>query len=66
MTVMDLRASWVDVCRYDELMPDRGARGTQDKQVFDLRTGRCLDDPSESVPAFRARRDGERVEVTLT
>ena len=23
------------------------------KQVFDLRTGECLDDPSESLPAYR-------------
>jgi nitrite reductase (NADH) small subunit len=33
------------------------------KQVFDLRTGRCLDDPAVSVPAFRIRRNGNRVEV---
>jgi hypothetical protein len=25
MTVMDRRASWMEVCRYDELMPDRRA-----------------------------------------
>lgn len=33
------------------------------KQVFDLATGRCLDDPTESVPTFRIRRTGGRVEV---
>ncbi|HEX3592212.1 MAG TPA: nitrite reductase small subunit NirD [Pseudonocardiaceae bacterium] len=26
------------------------------KQAFDLRTGRCLDDPEASVPAFDVRR----------
>ncbi|MQA95512.1 MAG: nitrite reductase small subunit NirD [Streptosporangiales bacterium] len=35
------------------------------KQVFDLRTGRCLDDPEVTVPAYPVRvRDG-RVEVAL-
>ncbi|MQA34439.1 nitrite reductase small subunit NirD [Modestobacter roseus] len=35
------------------------------KQVFDLRTGACLDDPSVSVPVHRVRvRDGQ-VEVAL-
>lgn len=35
------------------------------KQSFDLRTGRCLDDPSVAVPAWPARvRDG-RVEVAF-
>ncbi|GAA0342620.1 nitrite reductase small subunit NirD [Actinoallomurus spadix] len=33
------------------------------KQVFDLTTGRCLDDPAVSVPTFRVRRAGGRVEV---
>jgi nitrite reductase (NADH) small subunit len=33
------------------------------KQCFDLRTGRCLDDPAVAVPVWRVRvRDG-RVEV---
>jgi nitrite reductase (NADH) small subunit len=36
------------------------------KQVFDLRTGRCLDDPDRAVAAFAVRRGaGGRVEVTL-
>jgi nitrite reductase (NADH) small subunit len=35
------------------------------KQSFDLRTGRCLDDPDVAVPVWPARvRDG-RVEVAL-
>jgi nitrite reductase (NADH) small subunit len=35
------------------------------KQSFDLRTGRCLDDPNVAVPAWPARvRDG-RVEVAF-
>jgi nitrite reductase (NADH) small subunit len=33
------------------------------KQVFDLTTGRCLDDPTVAVPSFRIRRTGGRVEV---
>ncbi|MFA1543718.1 nitrite reductase small subunit NirD [Actinomadura monticuli] len=54
----------------------RGILGTRDgtptvaspmyKQVFDLRTGACLDDPRVAVPAFRVRRTGDRVEVALT
>jgi nitrite reductase (NADH) small subunit len=36
------------------------------KQVFDLRTGRCLDDPGHCVPAFQIRRTrADRVEVAL-
>jgi len=39
------------------------------KQAFDLRTGRCLDDPGQAVPVFAVRRfpagDGDRVEVAL-
>jgi nitrite reductase (NADH) small subunit len=36
------------------------------KQVFDLRTGRCLDDPEVVVPTFPVRRSPEgRVEVAL-
>ena len=103
---------WVDVCAYDDLMPERGAaalvRGRQVavfrtfdgalyalsnrdpfsgayvmargilgtrggiptvaspmyKQVFDLRTGRCLDEPGKAVPVFRIRRTGAgRVEI---
>jgi nitrite reductase (NADH) small subunit len=33
------------------------------KQVFDLATGRCLDDPAVRVPTFGVRRNGPRVEV---
>ena len=106
--------AWVDVCAYDDLIPERGAaalvRGRQVavfrtyegdlyalshrdpfsgayvlargilgtrggvptvaspmyKQVFDLRTGRCLDDPAHVVPAFRIRRTpADRVEIAV-
>jgi nitrite reductase (NADH) small subunit len=33
------------------------------KQVFDLATGRCLDDAAVSVPTFRVRLNGTGVEV---
>jgi nitrite reductase (NADH) small subunit len=33
------------------------------KQVFDLATGRCLDDATVSVPTFRVRVNGTQVEV---
>jgi nitrite reductase (NADH) small subunit len=36
------------------------------KQVFDLRTGTCLDDPATCVPAFPARRRDGQVEVEVT
>ena len=36
------------------------------KQVFDLRTGACLDDPRVALPTFPVRRSGDRVEVALT
>jgi nitrite reductase (NADH) small subunit len=107
-------STWVDVCAYDDLIPERGAAalvhgrqvavfrtyegelyalshrdpfsgayvlargilGTRGgvptvaspmyKQVFDLRTGRCLDDPARVVPAFRIRRTpAGRVEVAM-
>ncbi|XVQ15370.1 nitrite reductase small subunit NirD [Spirillospora sp. CA-255316] len=37
------------------------------KQVFDLRTGSCLDDPQVALPTFAIRRvpAGDRVEVAL-
>ena len=35
------------------------------KQVFDLRTGQCLDDPAVAVPVVDVRCDGEWVEVGL-
>jgi nitrite reductase (NADH) small subunit len=104
---------WVDVCRYTDLLPERGACalvdgrqvaifrghdgalyalanrdpfsgayvlargivGTRDgaptvaspmyKQVFDLRTGRCLDDSAQAVATYRIRRNGTRVEVAV-
>jgi nitrite reductase (NADH) small subunit len=36
------------------------------KQSFDLRTGRCLDDPSVAVPVWPARVREGRVEVAFT
>jgi nitrite reductase (NADH) small subunit len=106
--------TWVDVCAYDDLIPERGvaalvhgrqaavfrsyegelyalsnrdpgsgayvlARGILGtragvptvaspmyKQVFDLRTGRCLDDPALIVPVYRTRRTpAGRVEVAI-
>jgi nitrite reductase (NADH) small subunit len=36
------------------------------KQVFDLTTGRCLDDPGVGVPAYPVRVRGTRVEVART
>jgi len=108
---MTFVATWVDVCSYTDLLPDRGAcalvgdrqvavfrtyegelyalsnldpfsgayvlsrgiLGTRNgvptvaspmyKQVFDLTTGLCLDDPAESVPTFSIRLNGDRVEV---
>jgi nitrite reductase (NADH) small subunit len=36
------------------------------KQVFDLTTGRCLDDPEIRVPTYAVRVDGRRVEVAPT
>jgi nitrite reductase (NADH) small subunit len=51
----------------------RGIVGTRDgrptvaspmyKQVFDLATGHCLDDPAVRVPTFAVRRNGPLVEV---
>lgn len=35
------------------------------KQVFDLRTGRCIDDPSVGVPVYPARVIAERLLVGL-
>lgn len=103
--------TWTAVCRYDELLPERGvavligtgqvalfrtfdgslyAIGNQDpftgacvlsrgivgtrgdiptvasplqKQVFDLRTGACLDDQAISVPVFAVRERDGQVEV---
>jgi nitrite reductase (NADH) small subunit len=104
---------WVAVCRYDELVPERGvaalvdgeqvavfrtfdgmlhALGNRDpfsgafvlsrgivgssggaatvasplfKQVFALRTGRCLTDPQVAVPVHGVRRRGDVVEIRL-
>lgn len=110
MTIVAV-ATWVDVCSYTDLLPERGAcalvggrqvavfrtyegelyalsnldpfsnayvlsrgiLGTRNgtptvaspmyKQVFDLATGVCLDDPATSVPTFPIRLNGDRVEV---
>ena len=35
------------------------------KQAFDLRTGRCLDDPAVAVPTYDVRVVAGTVEVTL-
>ena len=35
------------------------------KQSFDLRSGRCLDDPSVSVPTFSVQVIGGRVQVAV-
>lgn len=35
------------------------------KQQFDLRTGRCLDDPSVGVPVYPCRVDGGRVWISV-
>jgi nitrite reductase (NADH) small subunit len=35
------------------------------KQSFDLRSGRCLDDPAVAVPVYPARVHGDRVQVAL-
>lgn len=104
--------TWTPVCRYDDLLPERGvaaligagqvalfrtfdgslyAIGNQDpftgacvlsrgivgtrgdvptvaspllKQVFDLRTGTCLDDETASVPVFAVRERAGQVEVS--
>ena len=105
--------SWTPICRYEDLLPERGAAalvGDQQvalfrsvtgelhaignidpftgaavlsrgivgsrgdtptvasplhKQVFDLRTGACLDDDRRHVPVFPVRRRGGRVEVKV-
>jgi len=108
-----LERTWVTVCRYDQLVPERGvaalvdgeqvalfrtfdgmlhAIGNRDpfsgafvlsrgivgsageaptvaspvfKQVFDLRTGRCLSDSQVAVPVHEVRRAGDAVEIRL-
>jgi nitrite reductase (NADH) small subunit len=108
-----MRDGWVDVCRYEQLVPERGvaalvggdqvavfrtfdgmlyALGNRDpfsgafvlsrgivgtagdaptvasplfKQVFDLRTGRCLSEPDVAVPVHEVRRVGAAVQVRL-
>ncbi len=35
-------------------------------QVFDLRTGECLDDPAARVPVYPVRRRAGQVEVAVT
>jgi len=108
-----LERTWVSVCSYDQLVPERGvaalvdgeqvalfrtfdgmlhAIGNRDpfsgafvlsrgivgsagdaptvaspvfKQVFDLRTGRCLSDSAVTVPVHEVRRRGDAVEIRL-
>ena len=108
-----LERTWVTVCHYDQLVPERGvaalvdgeqvalfrtfdgmlhAIGNRDpfsgafvlsrgivgsagdaptvaspvfKQVFDLRTGRCLSDSAVTVPVHEVRRRGDAVEIRL-
>ena len=105
--------TWIPVCRYDDIQPERGvaalidgeqvalfrafdgslyALGNQDpysgafvlsrgivgtrgdiptvasplhKQVFDLRTGECLDDDGARVPVVPVRARDGRVEVEM-
>lgn len=35
------------------------------KQSFDLRTGRCLDDPDVSIPTFEVRERDGRIEIAI-
>lgn len=111
MTVLAERRLWTAVCRYDDLLPERGVCALVDgqqvavfrtydgelyalsnydpfgkafvlsrgivgtrggvptvasplyKHVFDLRTGRCLEDPTVTVPVVAVRRRGDVVEV---
>lgn len=113
MTVLVETNTWIQVCRYDDLLPERGAAALLDvgqvaifrthdgdvyvisnrdpfsgahvmsrgivgtrgavptvaspmhKQVFDLRTGICLDDPDVRVPVFAARVSDGVVEVSV-
>ena len=53
----------------------RGIVGTRDdvptvaspvfKQVFDLTSGQCLDDPAVTIEVYSVRRSGDDVEVSL-
>ncbi|KLL11758.1 nitrite reductase [Protofrankia coriariae] len=109
----DADTMWTAVCRYDELLPERGvaalvgeiqvalfrahdgalfAIGNQDpftgawvlsrgivgtraerptvasplhKQVFDLRTGECLDNQDVAVPVYEVRARAGMVEVRV-
>lgn len=113
MTVLVETWTWLQVCRYDDLLPERGVAalldtgqvaifGTHDgevyaisnrdpfsgayvmsrgivgsrgdvptvaspmhKQVFDLCTGICLDDPAVRVPVFAVRVTDGVVEVSV-
>jgi nitrite reductase (NADH) small subunit len=111
VTVLVDTRTWIQICRYDDLLPERGAAALLDvgqvaifrthdgdvyaianrdpfsgacvmsrgivgtrgdvptvaspmhKQVFDLRTGLCLDDPQVRVPVFAVRVHDGAVEV---
>lgn len=112
MTVLVDTRIWIRVCRYHDLLPERGAAALLDtgqvaifrthdgevyavsnrdpfsgayvmsrgivgsrgdtptvaspmhKQIFDLRTGVCLDDPDVRLPVFAARVGDGFVEVS--
>jgi nitrite reductase (NADH) small subunit len=112
MTVLIETRTWIQVCQYDDLLPERGAAALLDagqvaifrthdgdmfaisnrdpfsgahvmsrgivgtrgdaptvaspmhKQVFDLRTGICLDDPAVRVSVFAVRVHNGVVEVS--
>jgi nitrite reductase (NADH) small subunit len=106
--------TWIDVCAFDELDPDRGVCAlVESRQVavfrvspeddvfavsnydpcgaasvlsrgivgsvgdevvvasplykhrFELRTGRCVDDPAVAIPVYRVRVHGGRVQVAV-
>jgi nitrite reductase (NADH) small subunit len=112
MTVLIETRTWIQVCQYNDLLPERGAAALLDagqvaifrthdgdmfaisnrdpfsgahvmsrgivgtrgdaptvaspmhKQVFDLRTGICLDDPNVRVSVFAVRVHNGVVEVS--
>ncbi|ONH52368.1 nitrite reductase small subunit [Frankia sp. CcI49] len=114
MTGKDATMTWAAICRYDDLLPERGvaalvgdvqvalfrchdgqlfALGNRDpftgtcvlargivgsragrrtvasplhKQVFDLRTGECLDAEGVTVPVYEVRSREGMVEVKAT
>jgi nitrite reductase (NADH) small subunit len=55
---------------YRGIVGDRGGVPTVAspiyKEVFDLRTGRCLDNPDVSVPVYPVRVTSGRLEIGIT